>query len=272
MRDAPRQRERERVTLPGVSSILAAAAAGRDVSPPAARGHVDHIMGDLRGIPLRSPPRTPHLAPSPSSPDPRSPKPSTSTSKVSEPPSSVSLRIVPQHRRAHAELIGRLLVFINAEFAKRHPTASSVSIGGDDNSSNSGKNDNAGGFAASTRAARTTKSRNADTRSPVPSDDEYEDENDELDESPNRRGGGRGSARPMRRTTPPPPTATRPSYRASSSRRIRRGDEDEGEGEENGDDNLDRCSPYSSSRGTTPQSLYPDLRAPIQMHRQVYAQ
>lgn len=272
MHDAPqqRERERERVTLPGVSSILAAAAAGRDVSPPAARGHVDHIMGDLRGIALRSPPRTPHMAPSPSSPDPRSPKPSASTSKVLEPPSSVSSRIVPEHRRAHAELIGRLLVFINAEFAKRHPTASSVSVGGDNNSSNSEKNDNAGGPTASTRAARTTKYRDADTRSPMPSDDEDEDENDELDESPNRRGGGRGSARPMRRTTSSSSTATRPSYRTSSSRRIGRGDEDEGE--ENEDDNLDRRSPYSSSRGTTPQSLYPDLRAPIQMHRQVYAQ
>lgn len=254
MRDAD-QRRWERVTLPGVSSILAAAAAGRDMTPPA--GHVDHIMGDLRGIALRSTPTTPHLTSL--SFDSRSPK--SSASKLPSPSAS---SVVREQRRAHAELIGRLLVFINAEFAKRHPAP-----GTSHNIYNNGKSGSAGNATKASRTARTAKSHATATHSPVSSEDEDE-EDDDAGEPASRRRGMR--TRSLRRSTSSSYTAKRATYR-SSSRRIRRGDEDDDEDEDVEDDNddgdLDR-SRYS--RGPTPQSLYPDLRVPIQMHRQVYAQ
>lgn len=243
MRDATQERDRERVTLPGVSSILAAAAAGREVSS-VGHGHMEHIMGDLRGIALRSAPTTPRLAAS-SSPDPRSPKPPAS--KI---PSSSSKTTADQ-RVAHAELIGRLLVFINAEFAKRNPSPSAD------------KSDTTSGRTGAKRATRAAKLRITRTHSPVSSEDENEDE-DAVDGSASHHGGPR-SVGSLRRTTPSSSssTATRTTYRSSCSR-ISRGDEDENE-----EDNSDH-SHYSRSKG--PKSLYPDLCAPIQTHRQVYAQ
>lgn len=97
---------KERITLPGVSSILAAAAAAHDRDHGRVQ-HVEHITGDMRSIALRSAPGTPHM-PASSAPAPA--------------PAAKEPVLTPEQkqRREHAALIGRLLVFVNAEFARRN--------------------------------------------------------------------------------------------------------------------------------------------------------